>query len=236
MLNTAEIRCLYIFKYFMTKYSLTAEQASGFAGSFAYNTSGTFSTVTDGMHFGIFKWSESSIKRLGYADDMDSLVWTDMHAQLDFFCEKIEAEERICILELNNITDTRSSAITVWNIEFLHSRDNFYSLMKGESDSSREMNDVIAWTNGCYSLYYQYKDSEISLSAGNTIYPVNDMVTKGDVTGTYTGNTADSGTLTNPTSIELSGIETGEPSKYDDFSNLIFYDGLTGKETKNMYS
>ena len=235
MLNTAEIRCLYIFKYFMSEYSLTAEQVAGFAGSFACNTSGTFSTVDDGIYYGIFKWNESSIRRLGYTDEIDSLIWADMKTQLDFFCKKIEAEDRICVLELDNITDTRSSAIAVWNIEFLHSRNKFYSLMKGDTDSSGEMNDVIAWTNGCYSLYYQYKDSEISLSAGNTIYPTSDTVTKGDATGTYTGNTSDSATLSVPSSIELSGIGTDETSKYDDFSNLTFYDGLTGQETENMY-
>lgn len=235
MLNTAEIRCLYIFKYFMTKYSLTAEQAAGFAGSFAYNTNGTFSTVDDGISFGIFKWNEPKIRRFGYIDDMDSLIWTDMQTQLDFFCKKIESEDRICILELDNVTDTRSSAIIIWNIEFLRSRDNFYSLMKGSTQPSGEMNDIIAWTNGCYSLYYQYKDSEISLSAGNTVYPTSDIITKGDSSGTYTGKSSDPGTLSIPSSIELSGIDTDEPSKYDDFSNLIFYDGLTGKETGNMY-
>ena len=229
-LNIADLRCLFIMNFFMKKYGLSAEQSSGFAGCMAYTTSGTFGLDDNEMKFGIYKWYSNIPVRLGISTaNFNSMT---LAMQLKAFCSEMEDENEIAINELENINDTRSSAIIVYYTEFYPDRNKLYSSMNNASSlSDSDILNVIGWTNGAYSLFYECKSLNVNLTYGNDTIATSDSITKGDETGTYQGDVSDSSFYWNTIKSSASGLDTDVSVKYQDsdLSDITFYnsDGTT---------
>lgn len=228
-LNPADLRCLYIIDFFMKKYNLSAEQSSGFAGCMAYMTDGTFGLSDNENRFGIFKWQGEILSRLSVPDkNFNSLPLSD---QLDIFCKELDIEGNITIKELQNINDTRSSAIIIYYTEFYPDRNKFYTAMKNPKDiKDNIMLNVIEWSNGAYSLFFQCRKLNIDITYGDDTTYITDKIQKGTGNGTYEGILTEDEFYKKTLADTDIPIDTDISVKYDNLSDIVFYnsDGTIG--------